>query len=110
MASHTSNAENHARRSAKEIRTAGRRLRRAVAVERNGVMRTVQKVGNEAAQAVRDSYEGIRETAEDYVDQGRRKFKSAERNLERRIKQRPLEAVFIGIAMGFVTGFIYSRR
>ena len=109
MATHT-NMENHARRSAKEIRSAGRRLRHAAEAEANGIVHSVQKVGNEAAQAVRDGYEGIRDTAEDYVDQGRKKFKSMERDLERRIKQRPLGAVLIGIGVGFVAGFLYCRR
>jgi ElaB/YqjD/DUF883 family membrane-anchored ribosome-binding protein len=73
-------------------------------------MHTVQKIGNEAVGVVKDGYEDLRETAADYVDQGRTKVESWEQSLEKRVKQRPLRSVLMAVGLGFVAGFLYSRR
>ena len=108
--SHTSNMSRHARRGAKHVRNAARHLRDVAEHEQNGILHTVQKVGNEAVDAVREGYEGLRDGAADYVEQGRAKVESMEQSLEREIKQRPFTSIMVGTAVGFLLGCLFSRR
>ena len=82
MSNHASNAGRHARRGAKQ-------LRHRAEEARNGVMDTVHKMGNEAVGAIRDGYDDLRETASDYVSQGRERVGDFERSIEKRVKQNP---------------------
>jgi ElaB/YqjD/DUF883 family membrane-anchored ribosome-binding protein len=108
--SHSSNMARHARKGADQVRSSARKMRRVAEQERDGIMHTVQKMGNEAVGALKDGYDDLRETASDYIDEGRSRFDSMERQLETRVKQRPLAAVLMAIGAGFVAGLLYSRR
>lgn len=103
MASHASNMARHARRG-------GKRVRHAADEARNGVMHTVREMGNEAVGALRDGYDDLRDTASDYIGQGREKFESVEQSVEKQIKQHPLTSVMASLGIGFLLGFLYSRR
>ena len=101
--SHSSNMARHARRGAKQLKQEARHAR-------NGVMHTVQKMGNEAVDALRDGYGELRDTASNYISQGRDRAESLERSVEKQIKQHPLTSVMAGIGIGFVAGILFSRR
>jgi ElaB/YqjD/DUF883 family membrane-anchored ribosome-binding protein len=101
--SHTSNMARHARRGAKQ-------LRHRADEARDGVMHTVQKMGTEAVDALRDGYGELRDTASDYVSQGRDRVESLERSVEKQIKQHPLTSVMTCLGIGFLAGLLYWRR
>lgn len=103
MASHASNMARHARRGAK-------RMRHTAEEARNGVMHTVREMGNDAVGVLRDGYDDLRETASDYIGQGRDKFESMEHSVEKQIKQHPLTSVMASLGIGFLAGFLFSRR
>ena len=100
---HASNAARHARRGAKQ-------LRRQAEEARNGVMDTVHKMGHEAVGALRDNYDDLHETASDYVRQGRKQIGNFERSIEKRVKQNPMTTIFTCLGLGFLVGFLYTRR
>jgi ElaB/YqjD/DUF883 family membrane-anchored ribosome-binding protein len=108
--SHSSNMARHARRSAQEVRSTAKRLKRTAAAESNGVLHTVQRVGSEAVGAVREGYEGLRDTAMEYADQGRDQVRSIEQSFEKRVKRNPMTSVLVATGIGFVLGMFCSRR
>jgi ElaB/YqjD/DUF883 family membrane-anchored ribosome-binding protein len=108
--SHSSNMARHAKHGAHQARSAARRMRRVAEQERDGLMHTVQKMRNEAVGAVKDRYDDLRDTASDYIDEGRSRMKSMERQFESRVKERPVATVLIALGAGFVAGLLYSRR
>ena len=103
MSNHASNAARQARRGAKQVR-------RHAEEARNGVIDTVHKMGNEAVGALRDGYDDLHETASDYVRQGRKHVGDFERSVEKRIKQNPISTVLTCLGLGFLIGFLYTRR
>ena len=100
---HTRNMARHARNGAKQLKHDAQRARK-------GVMHTVQKMGSEAVDALRDGYGDLRETAADYIGQGRDHAKSLERSMQRQIKQYPLTSVLASLGIGFLAGCFFSRR
>jgi ElaB/YqjD/DUF883 family membrane-anchored ribosome-binding protein len=83
----------HARRGAKQ-------LKHDADHARNGVMNTVHRMGNE----------DLRETAAGYVSQGLDHVESLELSVEKEIKNHPLRSVMACLGIGFLAGFLYSRR
>ncbi len=105
-----SNMTRHARRSAKEARRAARDLRHS-ADESAATMRdTVRKVGSEVVGAFRDGVESLRDTTNGYVKQGRDTAQAWEESMEERIQERPVASVLMGVGLGFLLGFFFSRR
>jgi ElaB/YqjD/DUF883 family membrane-anchored ribosome-binding protein len=108
--SHSSNMANHARRGAKQVRSAARHVRAVAEHEGNGLLHTAQRVGNEAVSAVKDGYEGLRDTAAEYIDEGRERVQTLERSVVRQVRQRPMTSVLLGLGFGFLAGIIFARR
>jgi ElaB/YqjD/DUF883 family membrane-anchored ribosome-binding protein len=69
---------------------------------RNGAHRRVDEVA--------DSIDSLRDTAGEYVDQGRERASELARTFEDKVHERPIAAVLIGAAVGFVVGCMMSRR
>jgi ElaB/YqjD/DUF883 family membrane-anchored ribosome-binding protein len=59
---------------------------------------------------VADSIDTLRETANEYVDQGRERATELARTFEDTVHERPIAAVLIGAAVGFVIGCMMARR
>jgi ElaB/YqjD/DUF883 family membrane-anchored ribosome-binding protein len=101
--SHSKNMGRHARNGARQLKHDAERTR-------NGVMHTVQKMGGEAVDALRDGYDGLRETASGYINDGFDRAESLERSVEKQIEQRPLAAVMVSLGIGFLAGILFTRR
>jgi ElaB/YqjD/DUF883 family membrane-anchored ribosome-binding protein len=101
--SHSKNVARHARNGAKQLKHDTERTR-------NDVMHTVQKMGSEAVDAVRDGYDGLRETASGYINDGFDRAESLERSVEKQIGQRPLTSVMASLGIGFLAGVLFTRR
>ena len=69
---------------------------------RNGAHHRVDKVA--------DSIDSLRDVANEYVDQGRERATELTRTFEDKVHERPITAVLIGAAVGFVVGCLMSRR
>jgi ElaB/YqjD/DUF883 family membrane-anchored ribosome-binding protein len=53
---------------------------------------------------------GLRETAADCVKQGRKKARSLNRSMERRIEDRPLTSLLAAAGLGLLVGIFCARR
>jgi ElaB/YqjD/DUF883 family membrane-anchored ribosome-binding protein len=85
-------------------------MRNTAEEEGNGMMHTFQQMGGEAIDAVKDGYEGVRNTAQEYVDQGRARVGSLEQSFERQVQQRPVSSIFAALGVGFLAGLLFCRR
>jgi ElaB/YqjD/DUF883 family membrane-anchored ribosome-binding protein len=65
---------------------------------------------HERVDAVADSIDSLRATANDYVDRGREQVTDLARTFEDSVRERPLTALLIGVGIGFVMGSFMSRR
>ncbi len=66
--------------------------------------------GHTAAEIARDKAGRARETAEEYLREGRRQAAFYESELESLIKTYPVEAVLIAAGVGFLAGWCVFRR
>jgi ElaB/YqjD/DUF883 family membrane-anchored ribosome-binding protein len=60
--------------------------------------------------AVADSIDSLRERATDYVDQGRERATELAETFEETVHDRPVTAILVAAAVGFVLGCFMSRR
>jgi ElaB/YqjD/DUF883 family membrane-anchored ribosome-binding protein len=65
---------------------------------------------HERVDAVADSIDALRAQATDYVDQGRERAGELVHTVEDTFHERPLAAIFVAGAVGFVLGCFISRR
>ena len=93
------------RRSRKSQRSQARRLHASV----NDVKRDVRELGHAATGAAREQVENVRDTAANYVDQGRDKIKDLEASLETRLREQPLKSMLVAGGIGFVLGLFLRR-
>jgi ElaB/YqjD/DUF883 family membrane-anchored ribosome-binding protein len=65
---------------------------------------------HERIDAVADSIDSLKARATDYVDQGRERAGELAHTFEDTIHERPLAAILVAGAVGFVVGCFMSRR
>lgn len=106
----SSNTVRHARRGAKEMRNAARHVKHTAQNEAGNVLHSMRQMGEHITDAVRDGMGNIRETALDYIDQGKATAQSLEKRVEGQVQQRPLMSVLVAVGFGFLMGFFYNRR
>lgn len=73
---------------------------------RNGVAGATRQAGRVA----QESYELARNTAANYVDEGRQRASDIEQNFEAYVTERPLRSVAIAAGIGFVAALFFLRR
>jgi ElaB/YqjD/DUF883 family membrane-anchored ribosome-binding protein len=108
--SQSANMKRHVRAGAKEVRHAARQLRDTANDEVHSVMQSARKAGDHFNEAVRTGVNNLRESASDYLDQGRAKAQSMEEAVEQRIANRPLQSILIALGLGFLIGLFCTRR
>ena len=104
------NVTHQARNSANKMRNAAEEMKDAAEEKASDLMGTVKQVGADIARAAQDKFEDVRETAGEYLDQGRAKARELERSVEKRIQQQPLTALLVAVGIGFAIGFVCTRR
>ena len=92
------------------MRHAARQLRNTANDEVHSVMHSARKAGDHFNEAVRTGVNNLRESAVDYIDQGRAKAQNMEEVVEQRIANRPLQSILIALGLGFLIGLFCTRR
>jgi ElaB/YqjD/DUF883 family membrane-anchored ribosome-binding protein len=70
----------------------------------------VQELGRVTKNLAGDTVSAIRENASEYYQQGIKKAKGLEKDLETKIKENPLQALLIAAGVGFVLGALWKRH
>ena len=105
-----SNMARHVRRGAKEVSHAAKQVKSSANHQAHTVLRAVDKVRSEVADALKDGYEDLRDVAAGYVEQGRDTARSLEETFEERVAKRPLAAIGAAIGFGFILGIFFRRH
>ena len=78
---------------------------------RKSTMTTRMRNGaHEGVDTVADSLDSLRDRASDYMDQGRERANEFAETFEDTIHERPLMALLVAGAVGFVLGCFITRR
>jgi ElaB/YqjD/DUF883 family membrane-anchored ribosome-binding protein len=90
--------------------SAKNRVRAAVDEELPTITEGLQTAANAVKRLAGDSAEAVRETAHEFIDQGRAKAQEVSENMETRVRQQPVKSVLIAAGVGFVVGLLFARR
>ena len=104
------NMKRHVRAGIKEIEDTATRARETASDGANSVLESARAAGEHFTEAVRSGASHLRDTASDYVDQGREKAREMEQLVEEKITDRPMGSVLMALGLGFLIGFLFTRR
>ena len=74
------------------------------------VGKDIQEMGGTAVEALEEKFGELRDTAAEYYEQGKGKFREVERSFEKFVKEQPLKSVLIAAAAGWLFGRFWMRR
>jgi ElaB/YqjD/DUF883 family membrane-anchored ribosome-binding protein len=76
----------------------------------NDFLRIVQKMGAEIKKSMKRRAADMKETAGDYLTQGKKKARSVEKAIGKKIGQRPVTSLAIAAGCGLVLGWCCRRK
>ena len=73
-------------------------------------MHHVREAGSEARRAAQQRFGHMRDTAGEYLEQGRAQMQEMGQSLEHRIHEQPFRAILMAIGLGFLLGILWPRH
>jgi ElaB/YqjD/DUF883 family membrane-anchored ribosome-binding protein len=83
---------------------------RAAAQEMPSIQKGFRDIGNAAKSLVNDSYESVRDSATEYMEQGKAAAYDMGEKVQKRVRDEPTKALLVAAAVGFVLGACWMRR
>ena len=74
------------------------------------VAEDIKDLGTAAKRTLADSADAVRETANEYLEQGRAKAREAGERVQQQVGEKPMTAVLLAAGLGFVLGMLWMRR
>jgi ElaB/YqjD/DUF883 family membrane-anchored ribosome-binding protein len=90
--------------------TSSRTRPKSVTANGEAVMEGFHDAGRAAQKLAHDGVAVARDTAADYLEQGRARVRDAGDNLQQHVQSEPMKSLLIAAAAGFFFGAIWSRR
>jgi ElaB/YqjD/DUF883 family membrane-anchored ribosome-binding protein len=86
------------------------RSRNGYAQTERDILATVRGMGADAKQSIQQRATDLKETAADYVSQGRKQIRAIRRSAKKRVKQNPKAALCMAAGLGLLVGCCLRRR
>jgi ElaB/YqjD/DUF883 family membrane-anchored ribosome-binding protein len=86
------------------------RVHAAAEQESGALVEGFQSATKAVKQLTGDGVDAVRETAQDYMDQGRAKAQELTESMEDRVREQPVKSVLIAAGIGFVLGLFFLRK
>jgi ElaB/YqjD/DUF883 family membrane-anchored ribosome-binding protein len=74
------------------------------------IAKDVHKVGDAARRVATDGVDAIRETAHQYLDDGKAQVRQLGDSVQQRVQDQPVKSLLIAAGIGFLLGAIWIRR
>ena len=87
-----------------------RAARDTVADRASAITKDFHEVGDAAKRIATDSVEALRETANQYLDQGRSRARELGDSVQTRVQEKPVKSLLIAAGLGFLLGALWIRR
>jgi ElaB/YqjD/DUF883 family membrane-anchored ribosome-binding protein len=87
-----------------------RSKREDVSDQASNVAQGLQDVSAATRRMASDSVEALRETANQYLDEGRNRVRELSENMQTRVQDQPMTSILVAAAVGFVLGVLWVRR
>jgi ElaB/YqjD/DUF883 family membrane-anchored ribosome-binding protein len=92
------------------LRSQAEDLKSTAQQKAGAAMHSAQQFGSDVKHAVQDRFEGMQETASQYMEQGKSVACDMRNSLEDRIRKQPLNSMLVVAGIGFALGFLFTRR
>lgn len=97
-------------RSTSHARHSGNGRHPGIRRKLDDVVESVKELGAEAKYTAQQQIDAARESAGEYVADGRRQVADLEETFEDRVKASPMKSLLIAAGVGMVCGFFLCRR
>jgi ElaB/YqjD/DUF883 family membrane-anchored ribosome-binding protein len=87
-----------------------RSMRDDVSEQASTLAKDFQEAGATAKRMAGDSVEALRETANEYLDEGRARVRELGDTVQTRIQEQPMTSILVATAVGFLLGVLWVRR
>jgi ElaB/YqjD/DUF883 family membrane-anchored ribosome-binding protein len=74
------------------------------------MMDSLEHAGTAVRDMATDGLHTLRDTAGEYVDQGRAKAREVQETVEEHVREEPMKSLMIAAAVGFLFGVFWTRR
>lgn len=76
----------------------------------NDLGHNVQELGRITRDIAQETMGALKENAGEYYQQGVDRAKEMEKDLEKKIKEKPMQSLLIALGLGFIVGWLFHRR
>jgi ElaB/YqjD/DUF883 family membrane-anchored ribosome-binding protein len=83
---------------------------KTIADDAPSVAQGLQDAGHAVKTMANDSVDALRETAQEFIDQGRDKIREMGENVETHVQEQPVKSVLIAAGVGFLIGLFFLRH
>ena len=81
-----------------------------LAAHRATIAQDIHEIGDAAKRVAKDGVEAVRETTQQYFDQGRSRARNVGETLQSKVQEQPLKSLLVAAAVGFLVGACWIRR
>jgi ElaB/YqjD/DUF883 family membrane-anchored ribosome-binding protein len=74
------------------------------------VAKDLQEMGASARRVAGDSVEALRDSANEYIEEGRARVRELTDTVQTRIQEQPMTSILVATAVGFLLGVLWVRR
>jgi ElaB/YqjD/DUF883 family membrane-anchored ribosome-binding protein len=76
----------------------------------SSVAKDLQEMGTSAKRMAGDSVEALRDSANEYLEEGRARVRELSDTVQTRIQEQPMTSILVATAVGFLLGVLWIRR
>ncbi|HEX2473246.1 MAG TPA: hypothetical protein VHK01_00785 [Lacipirellulaceae bacterium] len=87
-----------------------RSKRDEVTEQMSTVAKDLQEMGASARRMAGDSVEALRDSAGEYLEEGRARVRELSDTVQTRIQEQPMTSILVATAVGFLLGVLWVRR
>jgi ElaB/YqjD/DUF883 family membrane-anchored ribosome-binding protein len=87
-----------------------RSKRADVSEQASSMANDLQEMGASARRMAGDSVEALRDTANEYLEEGRARVRELSDTVQTRIQEQPMTSILVATAVGFLLGVLWVRR
>ncbi len=110
MATLSANSGSDVRQGMDQLKGTAEHAKECVKETGHDVLGAVQQLGADASRTVQEKVGELKDTASQYLEQGKNKAVDLEHSIEDTIRKQPLTALLVAAGLGVAIGCLINRR
>ena len=84
--------------------------REAISERASAIAKDFKDVSTATKRVAADSVDAFRQTANDFLDEGRTKVRKVGESVQGKVQEQPVTSMLIAAGVGFLVGVLFARR